>query len=131
MEQRRGDDGARNLRDHIRRDLGGGKTAARGETDRNGWIEVAAGYVPDRIGHGHDAQPEGQGHADKADPDLRKTGGDDRAAASSKCEPKRSDQFSRIFTCFHGSTSRNRSAPADKSSQKAANSGTQASLFVI
>jgi hypothetical protein len=47
--------------------------------------------------HGHDAQSECQRHADQTDADLRKTGGDDRAAASGKCEPERAGIASRIW----------------------------------
>jgi hypothetical protein len=62
---------------------------------------MAAGDVADRIGHGHDAQAERQRHADQADTDLRKTGSDDRAAASRKSEPKRADRFGGIFFGIH------------------------------
>ena len=101
IEQRRGNDRADHLRDHIGQDLASRKASARGEADRDGGIEMAAGDVADRIGHGHDAQAERQGHADQADTDLRKTGGDDRAAASRKSEPKRADRFGGIFFGIH------------------------------
>ena len=62
---------------------------------------MAAGNMADRIGHGYDAQAERQRHADQADTDLRKAGGDDRAAASRKSEPERADRFSGIFFGIH------------------------------
>src|SRR5215475_7592371 len=123
IEQGRADDRADDLRNHIGQNLAGGKTPARGKTDRNGGIEVTTGYMADGIGHGYDAQTERQGYADQTDPDLRKAGSDDRAAAACKCEPERSDQFGRIFPCFHINTSRTRPTPPGKSSPKAANSG--------
>ena len=97
IEQRRGHDRADDLRDDVRQDLAGRKAAAGGKADGHGRIEMAAGDMADRIGHGDDAQPERQRHADQADADLRKAGGDHRAAASRKCEPKRADRFGSIF----------------------------------
>jgi hypothetical protein len=101
VEQRRGNDRADHLGNDVRQNLADRKAPARGETDRDGGIEMAAGDVADRIGHGHDAQAECQRHTDQADTDLRKTGGDDRAAASRKSEPERADRLGGIFLRIH------------------------------
>src|ERR1700759_2667444 len=58
--------------------------------------------MANRIGHGDDTQSERQCDTDKADADLRKACRDDGTAASRKCEPKCTDQFSRVFPRFHG-----------------------------
>src|SRR4051812_45247248 len=62
---------------------------------------MAAGYMTDRIGHGHDAQSEGERYAEQADPHLRKPGGDDGASASRKRQPERADRLGGIFLCVH------------------------------
>ncbi len=101
IEQRRSDDRTDHLRDHIRRDLSCRKTAARGEADRNGRVEMAPGHMTDGIGHRHDAQPERQRHTDQTDTNLWKRCGDNRAAATGKCQPKRTDRFGGIFLRIH------------------------------
>ena len=60
IEQRCGNDRADHLRDDIRNDLLRRKPSAGREADRDGGIEMAAGDVADRIGHGYDAQSERQ-----------------------------------------------------------------------
>ena len=105
IKQRRGDDGADDLRDHIGHDLAGRKAAAGGKTDGDGGIEMTAGNVADGIGHRDDAQPERQRHPDQSDTDLREAGGDHRAAASCKGQPERPDRLGGIFFCVHGTSS--------------------------
>ena len=97
IQQRRGGNRADHLRDHIGQDLSGRKTAAGGEADGDGGIEMAAGNMADGIGHRHDAQPERQRHADQSDADLRKRRGDHRAAAARESQPERPDRLGGIF----------------------------------
>jgi len=53
--------------------------------------------MTDGIGHRHDAQPERQRHTDQTDTNLWKRCGDNRAAATRECQPKRPDRFGGIF----------------------------------
>ncbi len=57
--------------------------------------------MTDGIGHRHDAQPERQRHTDQTDTNLWKRRGDNRAAATGKCQPKRADRFGGIFLRIH------------------------------
>ena len=84
VEHRGRHDRADHLRDHVRHDLTGWKPTAGCKPDRDGRIEVAAGDVPDRVGHRHDCQSERQRHAEKSDADRREPGGDDGGAAPAK-----------------------------------------------
>ena len=61
-----------------------GKRPPAVKPDGDGRVEMAAGDMADGIGHRHHGQPEGERHAEKADADLGKTGGNHRAAASSE-----------------------------------------------
>src|SRR5271155_245405 len=88
IEQRGRHDGAGDLRDYIRQYLTRRKTAACGKANRHRRIEMAAGDVTDRIGHGHDAQPECERYPKKANTDLRKAGGNHGAPASGKGQPE-------------------------------------------
>jgi hypothetical protein len=106
IEQRRGNDRAENLRDHIRQDLAGRKATAGGKTNRHGGIEMATRHMADRVGHRDHAQAERERHADQADADLRKARGDDGAAATGKSEPKGSDGLSGVFFAVHWSPPR-------------------------
>jgi len=89
IENRRSNDRTDNLRHDIRDDVLGGEPSADRETDSYRRIEMASRDMTDRIGHGQDRQAEGQGNAKQVDTDLRKTSGNDRAAAAGEGKPKR------------------------------------------
>jgi hypothetical protein len=54
----------------VGKDVGRGEAAARPQADRDRRVEVAAGNVPDRVGHGEHAQAEGERDAEKPDAEL-------------------------------------------------------------
>ncbi|MGY3456264.1 hypothetical protein ACVWW5_001714 [Bradyrhizobium sp. LM3.4] len=122
IEEPRGHDRAGHLRDHIGQDLSGRKTPAGSKTDRDSRVEMAAGDVADRIGHGDHAQPECEGNTDQTDTNLRKAGCDHRAPATCECEPKGADSLGRVFFHIHVSS------PAFKDS--GTSSGTAPALGV-
>src|SRR4030081_256211 len=49
--------------------------------------------MSDRIGHRHHGEAEGERDAEETDPQLRKGGGNDRASAAAKCQPKSTEKF--------------------------------------
>ena len=49
--------------------------------------------MSDRIGHRHHGEAEGERDAEKTDPQLRIGGGNDRAAAAAKGQPKSTEKF--------------------------------------
>ena len=57
--------------------------------------------MTNRIGHGHDGEAESERNTEKADADLRKAGGDDRASTSSECQPKGTDRLGNISFVIH------------------------------
>jgi hypothetical protein len=62
---------------------------------------MASGDMTDGIGHRDHAEPERQRHPEQTDTNLWKPRGDHSAAATRKCQPKRTDRFGGIFLRIH------------------------------
>ncbi len=71
------------------------------EADGHGRVEMTARNMADGIGHRDDGEAEGERNAEQPYTDIRKTGGDDCAAAAGKSKPERTDSFGDIFLCIH------------------------------
>jgi hypothetical protein len=67
--------------------------AAGPQADGHRRVEVAAGDVADRIGHGQHGEPESQGDTDEADPDVRERGGEDGATATAEDQPESAEKL--------------------------------------
>ena len=96
VEDRRADDGADNLGDHVPGSLLAAHASREEDAQRDGRIDVAARDVADGVGHGHDRESEGQGHSDCSDAGAYGSGhtpGEYGAAASHQDENHRPDHF--------------------------------------
>ena len=101
IKQRRGNDRADQLRDHVLNDVTRREAATGHQADGNRRIEMAPRYVPDGVGHGHDGKTEGQCNAKESNANVGESRSNDGTAASSKRQPERSDRFSDIRLCVH------------------------------
>ena len=95
VKRRRSQDRAHKLRQDIGQQLRRREAPADGQPDRDGRVEMPARDAADRIGHRHHGQPEGQGHAQKADPDLGEGGGQHGTAAAAKDQPECAERLGR------------------------------------
>ena len=93
----------------------GAKAAGGDKPQRHGRVQVTAGDVANRKGHGQHRQAEGEGHPDEADADLRKFGRQYGAAAAAEDEPERAEEFGRELSLHHRKYSlRKRAEPSTK-----------------
>jgi hypothetical protein len=73
--------------------IGGLEAASGPEPDGNGAIEMPAGDVADRIGHGQHSQSECKADPQEPDAQRREARGEDRTAATSECQPEGAKEF--------------------------------------
>ena len=71
------------------------ETSIRPQADRDGGIQVTAGYMANGKRHGKHGQSEGKRHTQQADTDIRKGGGQYRTPASAEYQPECTDKFCR------------------------------------
>src|SRR5262245_61981122 len=102
IEEERSHDGADELGDDVGNDLSGGEAAARGQAEGYRRIDMASRNVADRIGHGQEREAEGQRNTEKADADLWKARGDDRASTTPERQPESTDRLANIGSVIHG-----------------------------
>src|SRR3569833_1190854 len=80
------------------------ETSSGAESYGHGRVEVAAGNVTDRVGHGQDCQSEGERDTDKSDAERRKGRSQYGAATTTQDQPERADEFGReSFVLVHDS----------------------------
>src|SRR5208282_5723879 len=70
---------AQNLHDDVRDHVRAGETAAGPESDRNRRVDMASGYVPDRVGHREQRQSERERDTGEADAKVREARREHRA----------------------------------------------------
>src|SRR3546814_7324025 len=87
---------AQDLRNNVRQKLFRRETTAGPETERNGWIEVAARYMTNGECHRQQGQAKGQRNAKQADADIGERGCQYGTPASTKDQPKRPNEFCAI-----------------------------------
>src|SRR5262249_50068256 len=93
VEHRRRRDRTQHLRHDVRQEAARRETSAGPEADGDRGVEVAAGDMSDREGHGEHGQAKGERHSHEADAEILECRGDHRAAAAAKYEPERADEF--------------------------------------
>src|SRR3954451_20929022 len=86
-------DGAGELGEDVGQQLPGWGAASGKQADRDGWVEMAAGNVADRIGHAQHGQAECQGYPDEANADVREFRREHGTAAAAQDEPEGADEF--------------------------------------
>ncbi len=90
---------ADHLSDDVRQQVASGKAAGDGQADAHRRIQVAAGDMADRIGHGQDSEAERERNAHEADTQTvdraGEASGEDGAAAASEHEPEGAEQLGR------------------------------------
>lgn len=94
--QSRGDR-AGELGQDVGKQFAGGGAAAGKQADRDRRVEMTAGNMADRIGHGHNGQTKRQRNADKTDADLGEFRRQHGAAAAAENQPKCADELGREF----------------------------------
>lgn len=87
IENRRSEYGSDHLRHHIRKKIARRETVARPQANGNRGIKMTSRDMADRIGRREHREAEGKRDARKPDADVRKRGGNHRAAASSQHKP--------------------------------------------
>lgn len=107
VEHRGPGDPAENLGDEVGNHLRLRVTPRDDEPDSDRRIEVASRDVADRVGHRQDGETEGQGYADKTNPELygivtgrEEHRREDRAAAAAEDEPEGAEELGHEFV-FH------------------------------
>ncbi|CAD5301347.1 hypothetical protein BOSE62_70081 [Bosea sp. 62] len=101
IEHGGGEDGADDLGDDVGHHLAGREAPAGGEADRDGRVEMTAGDMADRIGHGDDGQTERERYTKQPDADLRKARRDHGAAAAGEGQPEGTDHLCDIVSRAH------------------------------
>src|SRR5215475_6857949 len=95
-----------NCAENLRHDVGEheieGKPTTACQAHGDSWIEMTAGNMADRVGHGQNGQAKRKGHAEQPDPHLGKGGRDDRAATATEGQPERAYRLGRKTLSVHG-----------------------------
>src|SRR3974390_3318641 len=102
VEDAGSDDRADQLRDDVRADEIGRKTASARKPHGDRRVKMTSGEMTDRIGHCQHGQAESQGYTEQSDTDMRESGRDHCAAASAKRQPERAYALGRkTFSVHH------------------------------